>query len=273
MHVGDLGRHEARVVHLRDRGVGRGPPDAGVRGDPQPEVAGGLEGPLLGELRRTGHVEGELQPQHVVGRREVVRDESPELGRVRPLPRRAEVVAVREHEPPGDLAQRLHRGGAVLGIPQPVRPVEGRGDPGVDRLEGAQQVARVDVLRTEDLAPLQVVEDEVLAECPVSAVAAQRGLPHVPVAVDEPRGQDAAARVDLEGALRHLERRADGLDRLAAHEDVAALDDAGRVDRDDGRVAEDERSIRGEFVGTGGSCGRRIRCAHQFSSSRMFSCN
>src|SRR5918994_1375182 len=103
---------------------------------------------------------------------------------------------------------------------QAVRPVDGGGHTGLDRLEPRKQVARVDVLRAEDLAPLEVVEDEVLGERPVGAVAAQRGLPHVPVGVDHARHHDAAARVDLGGALGYFETRTDGLDAVADDEDV-----------------------------------------------------
>ena len=55
---------------------------------------------------------------------------------------------------------------------------------------------------------LEVVPDEVLGERPVGAVAAHRGLPHVPVGVDHPGHHDAAGGVDLLGALGHVEPRA-----------------------------------------------------------------
>ena len=57
-----------------------------------------------------------------------------------------------------------------------------------------QQVARVHVLGPEGLAVRQVVEDEVLRQRPVGAVAAHRGLPHVPVRVDHAGHHDAAGR-------------------------------------------------------------------------------
>src|SRR3712207_7243883 len=52
----------------------------------------------------------------------------------------------------------IHRGLGVLDRLQAVRPVDGRGDPGVERLDGGEEVAGVDVLRAEDLSPLQVEE-------------------------------------------------------------------------------------------------------------------
>ena len=56
-----------------------------------------------------------------------------------------------------------------------------------------EQVAGVHVLGPEHLAVLEVVPDEVLGQRPVRAVAAHRGLPHVPVRVDHARQHDAAA--------------------------------------------------------------------------------
>ena len=126
----------------------------------------------------------------------------------RPLPRAGLDVAVGEHEPAGHRLQRVDgRLGVVDGL-QAVRPVDGGGDAGLERLPGGQQVAGVDVLGPERLAVLEVVPDEVLGQRPVGAVAAHRGLPHVPVGVDHARHHDAAGRVDLPRALGHVEGRA-----------------------------------------------------------------
>ena len=244
MHVADLGGHEPGVVHLHDRRVGGRTPDAGVRRHAQTELAGRFEGTALGELRCAGHVEGELQAQHVVRGVEVLGHEGSELGCVRPLPRSTEVVAIPQHEPAGDLTERLKRRLAVLGRAKAVRPVERRRHTGVDRLEGREEIARVDVFGAEDLSPLQVVEDEVLGERPVPAVPAQRRLPHVAMRVDEARGEDAAGGIDLESAFRHLELLADGLDPVADNEHVGALEDARGVDRDHRGVPEGERGAR-----------------------------
>jgi hypothetical protein len=133
-----------------------------------------------------------------------------------------------------------------------MRPVEGRGDAGVHRLQGAEQVARVDVLGAEHLAVLQVVEDEVLAERPVAAVAAQRRLPHVAVGVDHARHQDAAGSVDLDRALGHLQAGSDAGDRVVDDEDVGVLEHAVRLDGDHDGVAEHDGPARREVVGVGG---------------------
>ena len=114
-----------------------------------------------------------------------------------PLPRAGLDVAVGHDEPAGHRAQRVDRGLAVVDGVQVVRPVDGRGHAGVERLDGREPVARRDVLGPELLAVLEVVPDEVLGERPVGAVAAHRGLPHVPVGVDHPGHHDAAAGVDL----------------------------------------------------------------------------
>ena len=88
---------------------------------------------------------------------------------------------------------------------QVVRPVDRRRHPGVQGLDRGQPVARGDVLGAELLAVLEVVPDEVLGQRPVGAVAAHRGLPHVPVGVDHAGHHDAAAGVDLLGALGHVQ--------------------------------------------------------------------
>ena len=169
--------------------------------------------------------------------------------RCHPIPGAPEVVAVAEHETARDLVERLQRGLGEVRRPQRVGPVERRGHAGVDRFECAEQVARVDVLGAEDLTVLQVVEDEVLAERPVAAVATQGGLPHVTVGVDHAGHEDAGARVDLDRPLRDGEVLAHRGDRVVRDQDVAAEDHAGGVDRDHDAVAEHDRSARNEVLG------------------------
>ena len=184
-------------------------------------------------------------------------DEGAEVLRRRPLPRALLDVAVGEHEAAGDRLQRVDgRVGVVDGL-QPVRPVDGRRHAGVERLDRRQQVARVDVLRAEDLAPLEVEEDEVLRQRPVGAVAAQRGLPHVPVRVDHPRHHDAARGVDLVRPLRRLEARADAGDPVVDHEDVGVVQDVvGVVHRQHRAPAQDDRPARLDRGGvTAHACG------------------
>ena len=89
-------------------------------GHRQVEVAGRLERLLLGELRIAGDVEGKLQAQHVIARSESALDELPEFSAVRPLPRRAEQVAIGQDEPSRHGLQRVDGGVAVIDRLQPV---------------------------------------------------------------------------------------------------------------------------------------------------------
>ena len=142
-----------------------------------------------------------------------------------PLPRAGLDVAVGQDEPAGHRAQRVEGGLAVVDGVQVVRPVDRRGDAGVERLDGRQPVAGGDVLRAELLAVLEVVPDEVLGQRPVGAVAAHRRLPHVPVGVDHarasrcrrgrrspgcPRARRAAGRRRRSGRRRRARRRRSG---------------------------------------------------------------
>ena len=181
-----------------------------------------------------------------------------EVGRRRPLPRPLLEVAVGEHEAAGHRLQRVDGGVGVVDGLQPVRPVDGRGHARVERLDGREEVAGVDVLGAEDLPPLQVEEDEVLGQRPVGAVAAQRGLPHVPVRVDHPRHDDAARGVDLERASGRLQPGPDRGDLLADHEHVRVVEDVvgvvhgqhGAAAQHDGPAGLDRRGVAAHVVGS-----------------------
>ncbi len=236
--------HEAVLVHEPDALVGGYLPDPGVRRHRHVQVPGHLEGRLLREVRAGGrHVEGHLEAEHVgAAAREPPGDEVTELRGCRPFPWRRLDVAIGEHEPAGHLGQRVGRRLGVVDRLEVVRPVDRGRHAGVDRLHRAQQVARVDVLRPERLAPLQVVPHEVLGESPVRSVAAHRRLPHVAVGVDHAGQHDAAGGVDFRGALGHLEARADRGDSVARDQDVGAvLDPVRGVHREHRGVAEHER--------------------------------
>ncbi|CAG7643969.1 hypothetical protein SBRY_30942 [Actinacidiphila bryophytorum] len=245
VHVDRLGRHEAVLVHQPDAVVAGRAPHARVRGDGQAQFAGGLEGGLLREGRVAGDVEGELEAEHVAAGRAAAHEVA-EFGGAGPLGGRGLDVAVGQDEAAGYGLQRVGGGVGVLGGAQPVRPVDGGGHPGVEGFHGAEQVARVDVLRAEDPAPLQVVPDEVLREGPVGAVAAHRGLPQVAVGVDHAGHDDAARRVDLDGAVGDGEPRADGGDAVADDQHVVAGEHLpGGVDGQDGAAAQDDGTARG----------------------------
>ena len=253
VHVDRARGHVAAVVHLVDADVAGHVADARVRGDRDAEVPGDVEGGLLREAFDAGQVEGDLEAEHVALAVEPAAVEVAELRRGRPLPGALEDVAVGEDEPARHLLERVDRRLGVVGRPQAVRPVHAGGHARVDRLDGREQVARVHVLRAEDLAPGQVVVDEVLGEGPVGAVAAHRRLPHVPVGVDHARQHDAAGGIDLRGAVGHLEARSHRGDPLAADQHVGVGEDRVRVvHRQHGRVPEHDRLAR-----------LRSRCCHE----------
>lgn len=253
VHIGDVGGHEPVVPHQADAVVARRAPDPGVGGDRHAELTGGLERGLLRERRVARDVERQLEAQHVVPRGEVTVHEPAHLRGRRPLPRRAQEVAVGEDEAARHGPQCLDGRVPVFGSAQSVRPVHRRGHARVERLDGRQQIARVDVLGAEDLAPVQVVEDEVLGQRPVRAEPAQRRLPHVPVCVDHARHQDAAGGVHHDRVLGCRQRVPDPLDALPAHQDVSALQQADRgIHGQHGGVAEEKGASGGEVVGVRG---------------------
>jgi hypothetical protein len=98
----------------------------------------------------------------------------------------------------------------VLNCLQTVRPVHRRRYPGVNRFNGRETVPGGDVFGAEDLAPREVVKNEILREGPVRTEASQGCLPHVPVRVHHPGHEDPAAGADLYGVLRSVQVLTDG---------------------------------------------------------------
>jgi hypothetical protein len=121
----------------------------------------------------------------------------------------------------------------VLGCVVDVRPVDQRGDAGVEALQGPRQVAGVDVVRLVERREGVQDLDEVVVQRRVGRAAADGGLPRVPVAVDEAGDQDLPGAVDDVGI---------GVDGGFDRRDLAVLDQhvAGvevadlRVHREDG---------------------------------------
>ncbi len=252
-------RRQGRGVHVHRSGLGVAvlmdqshgvvagrAPDSGVRGHGQVQFAGDLERLLLGKARIAGDVEGDLEALEIAG---ATVEELAELRCARPVRRRVLDVAVGQHEPARHRGERVDRGVGMVDRLQAVRPVHAGGDPGVERLQRAEEVPGVDVLGSELRAPVQVVPDEVLRERPVRTVAAGRGLPHVPVRVDHPGHDDAAAGVDLVGAVGNDETDADGGDPAVDHEHVVAVEHgAGGIHGEDGPAAEHGRTADGVRV-------------------------
>ena len=90
-------------------------PHPGVRADRDAELAGDLEGGLLGEGRVAGDIEGQLEAEQVIAAADVPGGEIAELRSRGPLGGRGLDVAVGQHEPAGHLPQRGHGGLGVLG--------------------------------------------------------------------------------------------------------------------------------------------------------------
>src|SRR5258708_17548513 len=223
----DGGRgHEAVLVHDADTVVFGDAPHAGVGRYRQVKVTRNLEGGLLGEGRVAGHVEGNLHAQHISVPVDAAPDEVGELGGLCPLPGSAEQIAVSEDEPTWDRFERIDRRVGVINRLQAMRPVNRCGDSGIYGLNRRQEVAGINIFGTENLAPVQVVELEIVLDGPVGAEPTERRLPHMTVRVNHARHENATGRVDLHRAFRRSELPPDVSNTVVNDEDIAALDHA-----------------------------------------------
>src|SRR6266702_2237136 len=225
----DGGRdHEAMLVHHADTVVFGDAPHAGVGSHRQVEVTSNLEGGLFGEGRVAGHVEGNLHAQHISAPINTTPDEVGELRGLSPLPGSAKQIAVSEDKPAWNRFERIHRRIGVINRLQAMRPVNRCGDSGIYSLNRRQEVASINIFRTENLAPVQVVELEVVREGPVGTEPTECCLPHVAVRVNHAWHENAVGRVDLHRALRYGELPSNCSDAVVDHEDIAALDHSKR---------------------------------------------
>src|SRR6266699_1528840 len=225
----DGGRgHEAMLVHHADTVVFGDAPHAGVSSHRQGKVTRNLEGSLLGEGRVAGHVEGNLHAQHISAPINTTPDEAGELRGLCPLPGSAKQIAVSEDEPAWNRFERIHRRIGVINRLQAMRPVNRSGDSGIYGLNRRQEVAGINIFGTENLAPVQVVELEVVREGPVGAEPTERRLPHMAVCVNHAWHENAVGRADLHRALRYGELLSNFSDAVADDEDIAALDRSKR---------------------------------------------
>ena len=228
MHI-DGGRgHEAMFVHHADTVVFGDAPHTSVGCHRQVKVTRDLEGGLFGEGRVAGHVEGNLHAQHISAPVNATPDEVGELRGLCPLPGSAKQIAVSEDEPAWNRFERIHRCIGVINRLQAMRPVNRCGDSGIYGLNRRQEVAGINIFGTENLAPVQVVELEVVREGPVGAEPTERRLPQMTVCVNHARHENAASRVDLRRAIRHSELPPDFSNAVVNDEDIAALDHAKR---------------------------------------------
>src|SRR5438874_7036431 len=243
MHI-DGGRgHESVLVHQTNAIIVGSAPYPGMGRHGQVEITRYFKRGLLWEGRVAGDVEGELHAQHISA---PVNAASNEVGKLRslcPLPGSTEQVAVSEDEPARNRFKRINRCIGVFDRLQAMRPVNRCGDSGVYGLNRRQEVAGINIFGTENLAPVQVVELEVVREGPVGAEPTERRLPHMTVRVDHARHENAASRVDLRRAIRHSELPPDFSNTVVNDEDIAALDHAkGGVNGQHGGVTKYHRA-------------------------------
>src|SRR5207248_4087416 len=224
MYIDGRRGHEALLVHHADTVVFGDAPHAGVGGHRQVEVTSNLEGGLFGEGRVAGHVEGNLHAQHISAPINTTPDEVGELRGLCPLPGSAKQIAVSENEPAWNRFERIHRRIGVINRLQAMRPVNRCGDSGVYGLNRRQEVAGINIFGTEDLAPVQVVELEVVSEGPVGAEPTEGCLPHMAVRVNHTWHENTPAGVDLHRAIRHSELPPDFSDAVVNDEDITTLD-------------------------------------------------
>ena len=204
MDVGDVRAEQTEIIELLDHPEASGHvahPD--VHADGHANVPGKL--PVVPD--DLGHAEPGTAGAHGEGHEPVVGGEIPVphaadvLGSLKdavepPVGERGVRVAVAVHGPRAELREGPDRLVGVVGRVVDVRPVEERRHAGVYRLERAEKVAGVHVLRAEGRR--QGVEDqrEVPVERDVRRDAADHGLPGVPVRVDEARDDDRTRGVD-----------------------------------------------------------------------------
>src|SRR2546421_1040701 len=243
MHIDGGGGHESMFVHQTDAIIVGSAPNTGVGRHGQVKVTRNLERGLLGEGRVAGNVEGKLHAQHISTS---VNATSNEVGKLRglcPLPGSAEQVAVSEDEPTRNRFKRVDCRIGVFDRLQAMRPVDRCGDASVYGLNRGQEIAGINILRTEDLAPVQVVELEIVREGPVGTEPTECCLPHVAVRVNPARHENAVGRVDLYRAIRYDELSSNSRDAVVDDEGIAALDHPKRwVDGQHGGVTEYHRA-------------------------------
>ncbi len=225
-HVGAEQAVEGELVQA----AGHAPDAARVGRDDHPHLAGGRHlapGVLEGDQARLG----ERDAHRDAVSRETLHEtlDAPGIidahrvrGEVRVGPRRRE-IAVREGRADPGVHQPLDRlVGVLRGVVAMGEVQDGR-DARVQRLERADEVADVDVLRGVAGGERRADPEEVVQQRPVRADPAQRGLPGVPMRVDEAGHDHPALRVDDLG-IGPVEVPADRPDPVVLDEHRAALD-------------------------------------------------
>src|SRR5579884_278122 len=141
-----------------------------------------------------------------------------------PLPGGAEQVAVSQDKATWNCLKCIHCSICICNGLQAMRPVHGRRDSCIDGLNGGKEIPGKDVLGPEDLAPVQIIELEIVCERPVSPKSAQGRLPHMAVCVNHTRHENTIACIDLYCIIRSSELVPDSCNAIGDNEDIAALD-------------------------------------------------
>ena len=262
MDVGRVGLERLGVVQLLQEAHPAPLADAHVDRYPRPDLACGLERleDHVGRARGPGHIER----HQLVFRREVLLAQARDIvgvlvaRRVSPLAGRGLRTAVGEHRAHARVGKPLDGRVGVLGRVVDVRPVEHAGDARVDRAEGAEEVARIGILRRVDGAERLLHHVDVVAERSVGQNVAQDALPHVAVGIDEARHHDGVRGVDhlgIGGADVRPHRR----DLAAFHQHVGLLEVADRlVAREHAAALDEDRTAGCRYrAGGGGRLGER----------------
>lgn len=138
-------------------------------------------------------------------------------------PRSTKQVAIREDEATRSRFKRIHCRISIGDCLQAVRPVNRRCNTSVEAFDCGQEISGINVLRTENLAPVQIIELEIVRERPVSTEPTKCGLPHVAMGVNHPRHEDTIRCVDLYCAIRHDELSSHSRNAVGYNEDIASL--------------------------------------------------
>ncbi len=195
-------------------------------GDRQAQLA--CEGEVLGVALcrgEAGSAQGHTHPEATVDpTRELLVTHPPGVQgvrRVRVLAGRSG-AAVEEVAANPRLLQTAQVGVCVFGGLKVVRPVADRGDPGVQRLQGAPKRAGVDILRRVPGRDAAKYRRVVAGTGHLRGEAADRPLPHMPVGIDQSRDHQAALSVDhFRSRFRRREVGTDLDDDAVADQHVA----------------------------------------------------
>ena len=200
MDIGGVGFERVLRVELFQQAAAAELADAGMNADAGADVAGSLERveDQLGRAGRGRHV----QRQKLIVAGEILLAQTCNVARELVslhFPESAVLVlrvAIGEHGSDTGIRQRLDDRVRVLRGVVDVRPVQHRGDAGVDGAERAEQVGGIDIIGRHLRAERPLHDVAVVFERAVRQHVAQITLPHVAVGIDEARHHDRLGGID-----------------------------------------------------------------------------